>query len=410
MKTDSRITTQYSRILTPPMACDDVSIPTPHVVKKALAELHKPQPHDGHYLALRDPSPEGVAKAECALTKDVALRSALYAMAGQTKPASDWYDDSALAATVEVHVRYLLSECAHRAMQPAFERNALAAPARLRKLLPRSLGERTRFLDTEGRLWGNVLKYLEPICHDLAAHKRGHSCMYVSALNDTAWGFYMLALATRCHSEVLLSPGEVVKSTEVLLGYDGISSEGKARLAIIRGVFALYTPTVDVPVLACCAGSSTPLAERVDEILEDAYLLEASHIRRFLGLESNVASMRRHLRQVLTFITKHRKWATGVVALSSQAAAIVDPRAAVLGKLADLVPDLGRDPSAPVLFEPKNELLGLGGFLIESRRNAKGPGWSCTVAGAFAGRVRRFISDSCRCFESPTATTDSGKN
>jgi hypothetical protein len=408
VKEDMRRKSQYSLILTPPMACTDVSIPTPLVIKKAIAELESHQPRDGYYLALRDPSPEGVARAARELTKDLALRSALSAMAGQTKPAGEWYDGSALAATVEVYVRYLLSECAYRVMQPAFERNALAAPAKLRRLLPRSMGQRTRFLDTKGRLWRDVLKYMAPLRHDLAAHRRGPSCMYVAALNDSAWGFYMLALAARNHSDVLLSAAEVIKATEVLLSYDGICSESKTRLAIIKGIFALYRATADVPVLACCAGSGTPLIERVDEILEDAHLLEASHVRRFLGLGSNVATVRRRLRQVLTFITKHRKWATGVVSLGSQTAAIVHPRAALLAKLADLVPDIGHDPVAPVLYEPEYGLLGLGGLLVESRREAMHGRWSMLIANASTSQRSRLGPGSCHCLES--ARNENEKN
>src|ERR1041384_4680400 len=74
-----------------------------------------------------------------------------------------------------------------------------------------------------------------------------------------------------------------------------VASLARARLATIAGLFSsLRAGQGDIPSLSVIpTGKAGILTERVHELAEDAYLLEASAVRRFLGLGSNIAALRR---------------------------------------------------------------------------------------------------------------------
>jgi len=114
-------------------------------------------------------------------------------------------------------------------------------------------------------------------------------------------------LAARYKGEAVLSPEQFIAYTTELDESPSTSAEGRARLARLAGLIQLFDTSQTVPSLRVRPDvGPQDVSHRIAEILEDAYLLEASHLRRTFGLKQNIASVRRDLRKLLEFITKNR--------------------------------------------------------------------------------------------------------
>ena len=85
--------------------------------------------------------------------------------------------------------------------------------------------------------------------------------------------------------------------------------------------------------------------------MEDAYILEASRLRRFLGVKQNIISIKRDLRLILSHICKKRAWAKGLVEIGSSTILGGPNSAKALEKLIDIIPSLGDFEQLPVLTD-----------------------------------------------------------
>ena len=87
---------------------------------------------------------------------------------------------------------------------------------------------------------------------------------------------------------------------------------------MLAGLASRFTATESIPALVCEPKAAHTLPGRLDEILEDAYLLKASKLRTFFSPDANWAALKRDLRQTLEWIAENREWANGVVRLGTQ--------------------------------------------------------------------------------------------
>jgi hypothetical protein len=207
------------------------------------------------------------------------------------------------ARSLELYLRRMLSRCALRIHVPYNSGQDMPKPQQLKPLLAPTIRKTIRFVDRSDRYWNAVVAYLKPLSRALPDDQR------VSSL---AWHLYLLILATKYDSEVVLPPKTTLTLVNAIESSDGLDSEARARIALVAGLFRSFSRPVEGHTLRFLPNVPTfAISERIAEILEDAYLLEASRLRRLLGVKENITSVQRDLRQLLSFIQKKRSWAKG---------------------------------------------------------------------------------------------------
>ncbi len=262
------------------------------------------------------------------------------------------------AASLEEHIRTMVSSCAWQIHIPAYTHSCWATPARFKSLLTPTFRKRIHFVDVRNFVWTSILNYFAPMIDDIPLD-RSPECRPVYGdplllLGRIASDFYNLVLATQYSSEVQLSPKRTLHMIGFLLSNCGrfMSAEGRNRLTVIESIFALFKRNDEIPGFVCIPLKGYSFSERINEVLEDADLQQASAIRRFFSVNSNVASIRRDLRLILKAISKNKSWAKGAVDVSSQVGIFPKEAGAFIDKLLGALPTLGSDVSAPVLIDP----------------------------------------------------------
>jgi len=261
---------------------------------------------------------------------------------------------SLIADCLEEYVRRMIGACACRVAIPAHGPKMWAAPNRLKSLLTPTNRKRIQFVDRRQAIWADLQAYLHPVFDDLPPEepKPGKPTPLRDLLSKSAWDLYILTLASRHGCEAVFSPTETIAGIDTLTRSDLLSPESKSRLSVVRGIFALYSNSQNVPGFRCIAKiPQTSMRERLDEILEDAYLLEASHLRRFLGLKANTKAIKRDLRKLIKFIVEHRPWAKGILTAATQTALLPAVPSEAAGVLLEAISNTGFALSAPLLID-----------------------------------------------------------
>lgn len=195
-------------------------------------------------------------------------------------------------------------------------------------LLSPSLRKRLKVVDQRDALWKPIQAYFEPMSLDMARMQafmdlnvHGSVSLVTSELECLARNFHLLLIAARENAQVEINIIERCEILKALIAQhqEKFRPESRARLSILLGVLnGLGTETATVDALHVRAKAIDWLPQRLDEILDDAYLAEASSLKRFISYESNKASVRRDLRQLLRAIIRERRWAKSVVVLGKQ--------------------------------------------------------------------------------------------
>jgi hypothetical protein len=279
---------------------------------------------------------------------------------------------SVVAESLEEYVRRMIGSCAFRVSIPALDNKMWAAPNMLKSQLSPTNRKRIQFVDRGQAIWNDLQAYLHPIFDDLLILEpmTSKEQSLKILLYNLMWDIYILALASRHHCEAVLSPAEVLIKIDTLIRNNQLSSESLSRLSVLRGLFALYSNSQDIPGF-CYIGHSAqaPLSERLDEIFEDAYLLEASHLRRFLGFKANTKAIKRDLRNIIKFIVKNRPWAKGILAATTQTAMLSDiPGNPVASILQAILSSKGFDLPNPLLIDPTTYRKDIGAHVIATYR------------------------------------------
>jgi len=173
-------------------------------------------------------------------------------------------------------------------------------------------------------------------------------------LGSIAWALYLLALGARYQSEVVLSPANILQSIRHLRQHATLDNESATRLSIIEGIFQLYSVEEEVQGFSILPmASKYSVLERIDEIIEDAWLLDASRLRRLFSVTANRVALRRDLNKVTRFICKHRSWAQGILSTATQSVLLGSQPLSILEKLVRLLPDVELGNYCPIVLVPE---------------------------------------------------------
>lgn len=232
---------------------------------------------------------------------------------------------------VEALARAAVANCAPMLCVPRIPKIVESLGGRLKdSALSASARRRIKILDRRDTVWTAIRTYLEKPQRELR-----HAGI---SLADTGWSLYMLVLATRHGAQFYFNPISARDALDCLVVNSSVSNESAFRLAAIRGVFASFTQRLSLPGLFTVPTSGVNLRDRLEEILEDAYLAEASFLRRSLSLGANRAAIRRDLRLLLRTIARNVKWARGLVKVGEHTALVPGSLSGIVDALLPVVP------------------------------------------------------------------------
>ena len=220
-----------------------------------------------------------------------------------------------VTAHLEAYACEMISNCAVNITLPSY--SPLSATTDLKRALSPSIRRRVRFADGRNSLWKAVKHYFFSL-REQERVKPTSTKLGAGLIGDLEWGIYQLIIASRQGAEALVSIDDLLLILDVLRKDLALSGEVGARLAVIEGVLRSFERRLEIPGL-CVYRSATgvSLRERLEEVVEDAYLLEASYLRRHFGLGANLASLRRDLRKLTKYISANRPWAKGLIKAGS---------------------------------------------------------------------------------------------
>ena len=251
-----------------------------------------------------------------------------------------------LTESFEISLREMISKCTIRLKVPHIH-HSLDSPRIIKRSLSPSLRNRISFVDRRGKTLDAVRAYLSPITEDYASQLNPNESS--GDLSLLAWHLYLLCLGAKMKAEVPFSPNDALDNLNEIGNWSNLTPESKARIAIISGLFRSFSQKTEVPSIRFLPKiPAFAISERIDEILEDAYLLEASRLRRFLGLNQNVNSVKRDLRLIIKAIRDNSKWARGILDICSGKIIGSSDISGVAQNLLEIIPELPR-ASYPIL-------------------------------------------------------------
>jgi hypothetical protein len=204
--------------------------------------------------------------------------------------------------------------------------------------------KRIVFADRKGSTWDAVRTYCAPIASDFSRHGSGDTTEGDADIDSLAWSLYLLCIGLAKGAEISASPSDVTANISAILACPALTPESRARLANIQGIFSAFSVKTESPRLRFLPDiPASVITDRIAEIVEDAYLLEASALRRLLGLRQNVAAVRRDLRLLLRTITRSRKWAKDIVAVGTEMLATGTDVSKVANAAIQIVPHLATE-------------------------------------------------------------------
>ncbi|HDH13023.1 MAG TPA: hypothetical protein ENG83_12635 [Nitrospirae bacterium] len=259
--------------------------------------------------------------------------------------------DELITKSLELYIRQMLSSNTLSLSIPSTYLPKTLGKEKFKKVLAKSLFKRIKFIDNKHSTWDAIKKYHNPIIEDIKDIKQNNPNERTpkSLVDELIAHVYSISLSIKRKSPAIIPPDSMEELIERLNAYS-LGSESKARLTVLNGISNCFEKKEDIPVLVCRPNLAIPLADRIDEIMEDAYLLEVSKLRTFLSLESNWVSIKRDIRKILNFIIKNRSWAKNIVQIGTQTIGIPKETGAVIDALYE-IGLVGAQNSCPVLIK-----------------------------------------------------------
>ena len=224
-------------------------------------------------------------------------------------------------------------------------------PKHIKKLFSPSIQKRIDFVDESERIWKAIRLYFSEIGTDVQE--------WLPA--EIPWNLYMLTLGCKYSSEVLLSTENTLSLLKTIKGNPKLTNEGLTRLSVVEGIFSSFREKHEGSFLKFYPLSDrTYIAERIDEIIEDAHFLQSSKLRRMLSFEANIVSIQRDLRLLIKTICSTRKWAKGVMTIGKYAFSSGSPVLDALEQISEKIVGLRGNVSSPVIIHANPSLFGEG--------------------------------------------------
>ena len=211
-----------------------------------------------------------------------------------------------ISGTFSFYVGALLGGCAPRVTMITPPTTAWVSANRLAGWLPPSFSRRLTFVDTKGAAWSRVQRYFEPILEACLEYD-------LQDARDLAVDLYEVALGAQLRSEVHIVPSYTVETIDGFLNEEHIRGEARARLVVLRSLFAAANETAPLTGLHAVPGRERFLAERLDDILDDAEFLQASAVRRHFSISSNKRALSRDIRRLLSAVARKKTWARSLM-------------------------------------------------------------------------------------------------
>ena len=278
---------------------------------------------------------------------------------------------------LECYLRKMLSACATSIYFPAHQRDSWTHPRRLRSLLSPLAKTKLRFVDTKSIIWKSITKYFEPLVRDFKLEDENKNKQSYDLFNKVAWDLYRLALSVRNQTELHLEPKNTLSTIKDLSQNNALKRESLLRLSVIEGIFALFSKKDDISGFRFILGPRHNIRDRIDEILADAYLCEASALRRFFSFKTGVAGTKRDLKKLLHFIARERKWAKGILKVVSQVTFLPSESTSLIEQLAKAIPEIGQESFSPLIACPDEVYEEKRYYVIKGQRDIMNNGlWS----------------------------------
>jgi len=211
-----------------------------------------------------------------------------------------------ISGTFGFYVGALLGGCAPRITMITPPPTAWASADRLAGWLPPTFNRRLTFVDANGTAWSRVERYFEPIFESCLEYD-------LQDARDLAIDLYEVVLGAQLGLEIHIVPSATVEMVDGFLNETHIRGEARARLVVLRSLFAAATETVPHAGLEAVPGRERFLAETIDDILDDAEFLQASALRRHFSMSSNKRALSRNVRRLLSAVTRKKAWARSLM-------------------------------------------------------------------------------------------------
>ncbi|OGU60969.1 MAG: hypothetical protein A2X64_02895 [Ignavibacteria bacterium GWF2_33_9] len=244
-----------------------------------------------------------------------------------------------LLNAIEINLRQMILNCAFKIYVPliskSFKRHLNLAPPTVRK--------RISFVDKHDEIWKAVQKYLQPI----------YECLPNNSYNAAFIGWYLfcLVIATKKGAEL---PFNYLNFSSVIHGIRNnykLSGEANARLCNIEGICNMFSVKDSISSFRVLPRlDEFSISERIEDILSDAYLLEASYLRKFFSISSNKAAIKKDISKLIKFILK-RNWAKKILTEASQNLLLSNSHARILEHIIEILPEIHTN-NIPVLLPP----------------------------------------------------------
>jgi len=278
-----------------------------------------------------------------------------------TKPLAELEKETKriISESIENYLLQMVSQCALKISLPI--QKSLPSPTTIKRGLTPTIRKTISFLDNQRGLWDAIVQYLKPIRDSVKIDDKFHP-YEPSSVYLLSWNLYMLVLGIRSQSQIVMSPESTLELIKMFLTKPKkISREAKARLMLLNGIFSSFEMSEGIGGFQIRPEISlNMISERLEEIVEDAYLLEASSLRKFLSFNANKTAIKRDLRKLVNFISKNRPWAKGLLR-STEHLGFIGSTNAVSG-LIDALPGNFERKFQPICISPITHLSSILGY------------------------------------------------
>lgn len=203
----------------------------------------------------------------------------------------------------------LLSASAHKIIIPTAKRVRAREIEHIIKTYPPSLAQRIQLVDENGAICKKIFTFLEPVSQQIDFSRRNDRQRRLPILNCwealslVANFLYKLAIASKYQAEADVSELQHLDDHLLLLESYVENEEAKFRLEQIHGIYNLYEKPKEIDALAFAPNNKIPIYHRVNDLLDDAKIVELSENRFLLGIPSKVTiailRIRKNVREIL---------------------------------------------------------------------------------------------------------------
>jgi len=179
------------------------------------------------------------------------------------------------------------------------------------KQYPPSLVARIEIVDRDGAIYERVSNYLRPIYEEVK------DTPYILAYNNISDFLYKLTIASKLQAEADVSMLSFIGFSTNDLRKNVKDEEARFRLDQLYGVYSIYQKLDRIDVLTMLPGVSIPsIYDRINELLNEAEIIELSKDRYLLGIPSKAKIALQRIKLGISNISRNKKYKSYIGAAS----------------------------------------------------------------------------------------------